>query len=131
MSKTKFKIIISTICLLLALIPTVTYAASNTVLNEKNNGDTITVPQGNTITLSLEEAPSAGYVWKLTTTPGLEIVSDRYVSEGPALGTPGYHTWVIKTIDKGAQQVYGEYKRSWETKPPVNTFKLSVKVVAK
>jgi hypothetical protein len=54
MSKTKFGITISTICLLLVLIPTAAYAASNTVANENNNGNTIAVHKGDTIKLTRE-----------------------------------------------------------------------------
>lgn len=128
MSKTKFGII-STICLLLVLIPTAAYAASNTVANENNNGNTITVHKGDTITLTLKENPSTGYAWKLITTAGLQIVSDKYVPpKSSVMGATGDHIWVTRAIGTGDQQIKGEYKRSRETKP-IKTFILNVKVL--
>lgn len=130
MSKIKFVKAALTICLLLLLIPTVTYAATNTVATEKNNGTTIAIHKEDTITLTLKENPSTGYAWKLTTTPGLKIISDKYVSPKTSEpGTPGHHMWVIKAVGTGNQQIKGEYQRSGETKP-IESFILNVNVLA-
>jgi predicted secreted protein len=129
MSKTKFGVTVLTIYLLLLLIPTVAYAATNTVANEMSNGSTITLHKEDTITLTFNENPSTGYVWKLKTTPGLLIIIDKILPpKTPGPGIPGHQMWVIKAIDTGNQQIKGEYQRLWETQS-VETFILNVNVL--
>lgn len=129
MSKTIFGVTVSTICLLLFLIPTVTSAATNAIANETSNGNTITIHKEDTLTLTFNENPSTGYVWKLTTTPGLLIIINKILPpKTPGPGVPGHRMWVIKAIDTGNQQIKGEHQRPWETKP-IETFILNVNVL--
>ena len=70
------------------------------------------VPKDSTIQMTLDENPTTGYVWTLTLTPGLEIITDSYSGSGSQLaGAGGTHIWQIKAIKAGEQQITGILKR--------------------
>jgi inhibitor of cysteine peptidase len=80
-----------------------------------DNGKTITVNEGATIKVSLDENPTTGYSWNETVTSGLTIAYSEYVSGGSGLmGAGGVHEWTIKATGKGHQQFSAVYKRPWE-----------------
>jgi inhibitor of cysteine peptidase len=80
-----------------------------------DNGKTITVNEGTTITVSLDENPTTGYSWNETVTSGLTIADSEYVSSGSGLiGAGGVHEWTITATGKGQQQFSAIYKRPWE-----------------
>ena len=87
------------------------------VFTEKENNATVSVSQGNTITLQLPENPTTGYQWNLTTTPGLDVTNDTYVpsdTTGRLVGSGGIHIWQISVNNTGRQEISAIYKRSWE-----------------
>jgi inhibitor of cysteine peptidase len=70
-----------------------------------------------TITVKLQENPTTGFQWNLTTTPGLQIVKDTYVpsdTTGKLVGSGGTHIWDISTVAIGEQKIQAVNKRSWE-----------------
>lgn len=78
-----------------------------------------TLAIGQIITIRLKENPTTGYSWSLSTTPGLQIISDKYISPNtdsiiPLLGSGGIHEWTIRAISIGPQVIYGVYKQPWE-----------------
>lgn len=80
-----------------------------------DNGKTITISEGSTIKISLDENPTTGYSWNDTVTSGLTIVDSKYVSSGSDLmGAGGVHEWTLKATGKGQQQFSAVYKRPWE-----------------
>ena len=85
-------------------------------LNESANGTTHVVPLNSTIDLALNENPTTGYAWNLTTTSGLRIVSDHYVSDDPngtRSGAGGVHHWQLATTAAGLQEIRGLYAQPW------------------
>jgi len=87
------------------------------LLNESANGTTYAVPLNTSINLTLSENPTTGYSWNLTTTPGLRIVSDSYVSDDPngtRSGAGGAHHWQITAVAQGLQEIRGIYAQPWE-----------------
>lgn len=101
-------------------------------MNESMNGSTIAVPLNSTITLELNENPTTGYSWNLTTTAGLQVVSDEYIpgnTSAPVAGAGGIHRWAIASVGTGLQEINGVYVRPWETGvAPVATFFAEVSV---
>jgi inhibitor of cysteine peptidase len=135
-------IIILIIFLILAAIPAAVCAAPNEagyakVITENYNGKTIQVKQGDSFCLRLKENPSTGYSWQLSLSKGLSLLSSKYYppdssksSQRLIVGAAGLHSWKIKAIARGSQQVKGTYRRSWETETGrEQTFILNVKVV--
>ncbi len=80
-----------------------------------DNGKTITVNEGASIKISLDENPTTGYSWNETVTSGLTIVDSEYVGgDSGTAGAGGVHEWTIKATGKGQQQFTAVYKRPWE-----------------
>lgn len=107
-------------------------AETGLVVTEADNGTSISLKNGENFTLKLRENPSTGYSWELNLTEGLSILSDEYTQdETPenATGVPGTHSWIIKAVAPGSQQVNGIYKRAWEnTTGTEENFTLTVEV---
>lgn len=135
-------IMVLIIFLILAAIPAVlcaapTEAGSAKVITENYNGKTIQVKQGDSFYLRLKENPSTGYSWQLSLSKGLSLLSSTYYppdssksSQRLIVGAAGLHSWKIKAIARGSQQVKGTYRRSWEKETGrEQTFILNVKVV--
>jgi inhibitor of cysteine peptidase len=128
----EFQCVLSLLLLLaLGLSSGVALAAST--YTGGDSGKTITVGNGETFTVKLDENPTTGYSWNMTVGSGLEIVSDRYVPSTTSpniVGSGGYHEWTIKAVSSGTHEISGIYKRPWE---PVTgseqSFNLKVKVV--
>jgi inhibitor of cysteine peptidase len=103
------------------------------VVTEADNGTSIRPKKGENFTLQLRENPTTGYSWQLNLSDGLSILSDEYTQdEAPKemTGVPGTHSWIIKAVDQGSQQVNGIYKRSWEnTTGTEDNFTLAVEVI--
>ncbi len=91
--------------------------AGNLVVTQEQNKATVSVNQGSVITVKLQENPTTGYQWNLTTTPGLRVISDNYVpsdTTGKLSGSGGTHVWEISATAKGEQKINAVYMRSWE-----------------
>ncbi len=105
-------------------------ALAATTYTGGDSGKTITVGNGETFTVKLDENPTTGYSWDMAAGDGLQIVSDRYVPNATQmLGSGGYHEWTIKAVKNGTYTVSGVYKRPWE--PATGSeqrFTLTVKV---
>jgi inhibitor of cysteine peptidase len=87
------------------------------VVTEEQNGATVTIKTGAIITVKLQENPTTGYSWNLTTTPGLQIINDTYkptYTTGKMVGSGGTHIWDISAVATGEQKIKGVYMRSWE-----------------
>jgi inhibitor of cysteine peptidase len=89
--------------------------SSMKVFDDRNNTQTVTIKNGETFKVVLDENPSTGYAWIMNVTSGLTIVSDTYIaSSGSMAGAGGRHEWQVKATGTGDQQLTGIYKRSWE-----------------
>lgn len=98
--------------------PTVTptpAAAEEYAFNETNNNETVTVSTGSEITISLDENPTTGYEWNVTSSAGLEYVNDTYiVPETELVGAGGMHVWQYLAAEEGAAEFTAINKRPWE-----------------
>jgi len=84
-------------------------------VNEKQNKATVNLGLNNTITLKLNENPTTGFQWNLTTSPGLVVTADSYLPSAPQLmGSGGVRTWDMKAVQTGTQEVKAVYMRPWE-----------------
>jgi inhibitor of cysteine peptidase len=103
------------------------------VVTEEQNGAAVTIKTDAIITVKLQENPTTGYSWNLTTTPGLQIINDTYkptYTTGKMVGSGGTHIWDISAVATGEQKIKGVYMRSWEpTTGNETTFSMTVLVV--
>lgn len=95
-----------------------------------DNGKTVTVNDGSTFKIKLDENPSTGYSWNESVTPGLTITASDYISGANMPGAGGTHAWTLKAAGKGQQQFTAIYKRPWE---PVtgNETKFALTIIVK
>ena len=102
------------------------------VVTEEQNTATVQTSLNSIITVKLQENPTTGFTWNLTTTPGLQIVNDTYVpsdTTGKMVGSGGTHIWDISTVAIGEQEIAAVNKRSWEpTSGNETAFSLTVVV---
>jgi len=111
------------------ILPSKSVSAS---YGDADNGKSISVNEGTTVTIILDENPTTGYAWNMTATDGLSVTGDKYIQGGqPGLvGAGGTHEWTIKATGKGQQQLAGIYRRSWEPLTgSEKTFALKINVV--
>jgi inhibitor of cysteine peptidase len=102
------------------------------VVTEEQNTAMVYMNKSDVITVKLQENPTTGYQWNLTTTPGLKIIHDAYIpsdTTGKLVGSGGTHIWDISTETTGEQKIQAVYKRSWEqTTGYETTFSMTVMV---
>jgi predicted secreted protein len=93
--------------------------------------NSMTVSQGATITVTLSENPSTGYIWVMNASSGLQLVEDNLtLLENDRFGAEGQHKWVYLAITPGLQEVRGEYTRPFE-EGSTRDYLLTVLVVEK
>jgi inhibitor of cysteine peptidase len=110
-----FMFILVLVGLLVAFGASVMLPSPSVAATAGDNGKTITVNEGASIKVSLDENPTTGYSWNETVTAGLTVVDSKYVSSGSGMmGAGGVHEWTIKATGKGSQQFSAVYKRPWE-----------------
>lgn len=104
------------------VIPVAPYGASD-------NGSTITLKKGDIFEISLDENPTTGYGWNVTSTQGLTVLDSKYVKEGSAIGAGGVHVWKLEATSSGTDQFFAVYKRPWEPRSEADrTFRLTISV---
>ena len=89
----------------------------NIIVDEQQNGATISLILSRTITLRLPENPSAGYVWDLAVTPGLQVTNDTFYpsdTSGSIAGAGGTRVWTMVTLHPGEQKIRAVYRHPWE-----------------
>jgi len=95
-----------------------------------DNGKTITVKAGQRIEISLAGNPTTGFTWNDKTVGDVLSLSGKvsHRAGGPALGAPGMSTASYLANKTGKAEIVLEYKRVFEQKPPLKTFKVTVAV---
>lgn len=90
-----------------------------TVVNVKaaDNGTTITVPEGSTVLVDLEENPTTGYQWNASVSGSATIATDSFIapySDMPLVGAGGYHKWLVTFDGEPSGSFDAAYARPWE-----------------
>ena len=95
--------------------PTTSAPAEEFAFNETNNNETVTIPAGSKIVISLAENPTTGFSWNVTSSTGLSYVNDTYIApETKLVGAGGTHEWRYLAAEKGDAGFSAIYKRPWE-----------------
>lgn len=100
------------------------------ILTQDDNGATFTVLRDTEFTVVLNEAPTTGYRW---TEPEFEnslitLINDSFLSTAPAdtIGGGGQRMFRFKTNIHGTTGLISFYKRSFEVKPPLEIFAITI-----
>lgn len=108
--------------------------ANGTSLTEADNGKTINLQPGETLTLTLESNPTTGYSWQVMELDNAVLTQEgdpKYKQSSGAeglVGAGGTETFRFKTIGSGETSLSLGYMRPWESVPPVETFTIQVDV---
>jgi len=89
--------------------------AEEYAFNETNNNETVTVPVGSEVAISLDENPTTGFEWNVTSSAGLQYVNDTFIApETGLVGAGGVHVWEYIAAEKGAGEFSAIYMQPWE-----------------
>jgi predicted secreted protein len=84
------------------------------VYNESDNGKIYSLSQNEVVQVNLPENGSTGFIWYITTTPGIELIEEWFVSSNPGMtGAGGTASWLLKLAGTGPQEFSGVNKRGW------------------
>lgn len=100
------------------------------IVEVEAKGSKIVVPVGAEVLVRLPENGTTGYQWTLADVPtALAVVSDECVV-GPdaAPGAAGERVFRFRALEPGEGAVQARLARSWEDKPPQDTFEFFVEV---
>ncbi len=105
-------------------------------VDESFNGQTITVPPGTLVIVTLESNATTGFSWALsenTDEAVLQLEGSEYraseLTDPPVLGAGGHEVWTFKALKDGESTLSMAYERPWEKgQAPAKTFTLTVMV---
>jgi inhibitor of cysteine peptidase len=86
-------------------------------LTHADQGKSLTVSPGDTVSLTLDEAPTTGYRWDIERSNAeiLEVLDSTYRQPGQsAVGGSGEHSWTFKAKREGSVQLVLKRWRSFE-----------------
>jgi predicted secreted protein len=105
-------------------------------ITEKDNGGTVQVALGDTITLRLEAIPGTGYAWKVVRNePGLlKLMGESFfepigrdAKKEPRVGAPENQVFRFTAQNRGTNTLELHYVRGWEEKKePLKTMRVTV-----
>lgn len=81
------------------------------VLGPEDDGSTVTVEQGDTVVVRLDENPSTGYEWRTETDDGIAVSESRYREPDGALGEGGAREITVEVTGNGSLRA--RYVRPW------------------
>lgn len=106
--------------------------ANSSKITDANNGQQISVKQGDVITVTLVSNPTTGYSWQVTAIDNSIIIQDGEPeynqspgSEG-LVGAGGTETFRFKVIGSGEATLSLGYMRPWESVPPIEAFSIVI-----
>ncbi len=102
-------------------------------LNDAESGRSVSVPVGETVTVTLAGNPTTGYLWELTGIERTVLTPDAepgFSADSPLAGSGGRFTFRFAAAAAGTSPVRLVYRRPWEKDvPPLRSFDLTVTVL--
>jgi inhibitor of cysteine peptidase len=123
-----------TICLALFFVAACSPSqARNVDVTEHDQGRTIDLVVGDTLTVRLSGNPSTGFNWKVASPPTsvLQQIGDRGAQQPTTTGIVGASetiTFRSRAAAAGETKLSLAYRRSFETVPPARTFDFGLRV---
>ena len=88
--------------------------AERFAFNETDDNKAVTLPAGSEIVISLDENPTTGYSWNVTSSRGLSYVNDTFIPPKTDLvGAGGVHEWQYRAAEKGSAEFSAIYMQPW------------------
>jgi len=101
------------------------------LVTEEQDGGTVTLTQGQHMTLTLPGNPSTGYEWKVPQEiqATLTLHDSSYTPGSDRIGAPGRYTFDFEAQQVGTVNLQMAYARGWETEAPADTFSLTIEII--
>ncbi|HEY3274951.1 MAG TPA: protease inhibitor I42 family protein [Methanocella sp.] len=101
------------------------------VYNESFNGTTITLHKGDRLNISLQENPTTGFTWDITSTQGINVLASQFIpGQSGLIGAPGTHVWTLEASRNGTQQFKAVLRRGFEPLTgSENSYHLTMQVI--
>ncbi len=107
---------------------------SDNTLTNTDNGKTLTLKPGQTLTLRLAENPTTGYRWSIPALNShvLQLIEDRFDPSGStAIGSGGQRILTFQAQQPGQISLSLKNKREWEDEAAAGeSFTIMVQVAA-
>lgn len=107
---------------------------SDITLTNADNGKTLTLKTGQTITLRLAENPTTGYRWSIPVLNAqvLQLTDDRFdPSSSGAIGGGGQRTLTFQAQQPGQMSLSLKNRREWEDESSaIESFTVTIQIVA-
>jgi inhibitor of cysteine peptidase len=104
--------------------------AKTVKITAEDNGQTITLKQGETLSLSIEGNPTTGYGWEVSEVDPNILASagePGYKSDSNLVGAGGVYTFKFTAENAGTTSLKLKYWRSFEPDvAPIETFEITV-----
>lgn len=101
-------------------------------VTEKDNGQTVTVNNGDKLIVKLDGNPTTGYTWQLADydTSILESAGEPdYKADSLMIGSGGRYTYTFTALKPGEVTLQFNYLRTWEKDTaPAETYSVTVVV---
>ena len=127
-----FTLAFTFVAALLATFARASGSGNNLTLNDGDNGKTVTLAPGGTLTVTLKSNRTTGYKWNLPNPPDarvLKLASSTYnAPSDPVPGRGGTEVWVFQAVGSGAVRVSLRYARSFGTDESPTEFTVTVNV---
>lgn len=104
--------------------------SSPVVLTASDSGSKVSLQQGQSISVSLQENSTTGYIWEIV--PGSELLlaeqgTSQFVADSNAIGSGGVRTFKFMAIASGNCTLKLIYHQPWMTSvAPAQTFEVSI-----
>ena len=112
--------------------PTDTSISAERVIDSSNDGEQISLLDGQVLIVRLDSSPSTGFVWEVSEVDGavLQLIGiPRFEAGSSLLGAEGVQIFEFRTINPGQTELKMVYVRAFEEgAEPADTFSVSVTV---
>ncbi len=99
-------------------------------LSQADSGTSLEVTVGEVLQLALPENATTGYRWEIAECDRdrLEQVGETMSHPTPGIGSGGTATFTFRAICPGTSRLVLEQRRSWESMPAAESFKLTIEI---
>ena len=87
-------------------------------IGAKDNGNQVTLENGQVLTVKLEGNPTTGYTWEMLEPEGAilrQVGEPEFNADSELLGSPGTLTLRFEAVEAGQMELRLVYHRPWET----------------
>lgn len=105
-------------------------SADALVVTQSQDGETVELAKGETLTVELAGNPTTGYEWTIARIDAafLRLADSSYSPDSSAIGSGGRYAFRFEALNAGATSLGLVYRRSWEPSDADPTFTLAVNI---